>query len=293
MSTVLVTGATGFLGEYVIARLLAGAERVIAFARPTSHVAPLAALGVEVRSGDVGDQAALRRALAGVDVLVNLASLGFGHAPTIVAAAANLGLQHAVFVSTTSIYSSLPSGSKPTRIAAEQAIRNSGLSYTLLRPTMIYGSPRDRNIWRLIKYLSRWPVVPLVGDGSAQQQPVFVDDVAQAVVAALHTEAARGSEYNLAGGTRLSFAQLLREVCRQLGRRAAMIRIPSNVAVAAAHALRQLGLGISAEQVLRLQEDKVFDCSAAQRDLCYTPRAFEVGLAQELEWLRRLPLVPS
>lgn len=293
MSTVLVTGATGFLGEYVIARLLAGAERVIAFARPTSHVAPLAALGVEVRSGDLGDQAALRRALAGVDVLVNLASLGFGHAPTIVAAAANAGLQHAVFVSTTSIYSSLPSGSKPTRIAAEQAIRNSGLSYTLLRPTMIYGSPRDRNIWRLIKYLSRWAVVPLVGDGSALQQPVFVDDVAQAVVAVLHSEAARGSEYNLAGGTRLSFAQLLREVCRQLGRRAAMIRIPSNVAVAAARALRQSGLGISAEQVLRLQEDKVFDCSAAQRDLCYTARAFEVGLAQELEWLRRLPLVPS
>lgn len=293
MSTILVTGATGFLGEYVIARLLAGADRVVVFARPTSHVAPLAARGVEVRSGDLGDQAALRRALAGVDVLVNLASLGFGHAPTIVAAAANAGLQHAVFVSTTSIYSSLPSGSKPTRIAAEQAIRNSGLSYTLLRPTMIYGSPRDRNIWRLIKYLSRWPVVPLVGDGSALQQPVFVDDVAQAVVAVLHSEAARGSEYNLAGGTRLSFAQLLREVCRQLGRRAAMIRIPSNVAVAAARALRQLGLGISAEQVLRLQEDKVFDCSAAQRDLCYTARAFEVGLAQELEWLRRLPLVPS
>jgi nucleoside-diphosphate-sugar epimerase len=72
-----------------------------------------------------------------------------------------------------------------------------------------------------------------------------------------------------------------------------MIRIPSKAAVAAAHALQRLGLGISAEQVQRLQEDKVFDCSAAQRDLCYTARAFEVGLAQELEWLRRPPSVPS
>ena len=98
MSTVLVTGATGFLGEYVIARLLAGADRVVAFARPASHVAPLAALGVEVRSGDLGDQAAVRRALAGVDVLVNLASLGFGHAPTIVAAATNAGLHRTVTV---------------------------------------------------------------------------------------------------------------------------------------------------------------------------------------------------
>jgi len=153
VSTVLVTGATGFLGEFVIARLRAGADRVVVFARPASNIAALVAQGVEVRSGDLGDQASLRRALAGVDVLVNLASLGFGHAPTIVAAAANAGLQHAVFVSTTSIYSSLPAGSKPTRIAAEQAVRDSGLPYTLLRPTMIYGSPRDRNIWRLIKYL--------------------------------------------------------------------------------------------------------------------------------------------
>jgi len=293
VSTVLVTGATGFLGEFVIARLRAGADRVVVFARPASNIAALVAQGVEVRSGDLGDQASLRRALAGVDVLVNLASLGFGHAPTIVAAAANAGLQHAVFVSTTSIYSSLPAGSKPTRIAAEQAVRDSGLPYTLLRPTMIYGSPRDRNIWRLIKYLSRWPAVPLVGDGSALQQPVFVDDVAQAVVAALHSPAARGSEYNLAGGTRLSFAQLLREVCAQLGRKVAMVRVPERVAVAVARGLQQLGLGISAEQVLRLQENKVFDCSAAQRDLCYTARAFEVGLAQEIEWLRRPPPMPD
>ena len=133
MSTVLVTGATGFLGEFVTARLRAGADRVVVFARPASNIAALVAQGVEVRSGDLGDQASLRRALAGIDLLVNLASLGFGHAPTIVAAAANAGLQHAVFVSTTSIYSTLPAGSKPTRIAAEQAVRDSGLPYTLLR----------------------------------------------------------------------------------------------------------------------------------------------------------------
>ena len=69
--------------------------------------------------------------------------------------------------------------SKKVRLAAENTIETSGLKYTILRPTMIYGSPRDRNMWRLIRFMRYSPIVPIFGDGNYLQQPIFVGDVAQ------------------------------------------------------------------------------------------------------------------
>ncbi len=94
-----------------------------AFVRPTSNKQALAAQGVELREGDLGDGQSLRAALAGIHTLVNVASLGFGHAPDIVRAAVEAGVQRAVFVSTTSIYTRLPAPTLPVRLEAERLIR--------------------------------------------------------------------------------------------------------------------------------------------------------------------------
>ena len=130
------------------------------------------------------------RGLAGArcDALVNLASLGFGHAPAIVAAAVGAGLGRAVFVSTTAVATGLPARSKAVRLAAEATVRSSGLAWTILRPTMIYGAPGDRNMSRLLALLIRarrglpgvgLPVVlPVPGGGRGLQQPVHVADIA-------------------------------------------------------------------------------------------------------------------
>ena len=78
----------------------------------------------------------------------------------------------------------LPVASKPIRERGEQLVRDSSVQWTILRPTMIYGTPADRNIARLVRFVSRWPVVPIVAP-DALQQPVHVEDVATAVATAL------------------------------------------------------------------------------------------------------------
>jgi nucleoside-diphosphate-sugar epimerase len=171
------------------------------------------------------------------------------------------------------------------RVQAEQLIAKSGLNYTILRPTMIYGTPRDRNIWRLISYLSRWPFIPVVGRGDALQQPVFVDDVANAVVQAADSECAIGKAYNLAGAAPLSFVQMVDTVCTGLNRSVARIHLPPRPTRAVAAALSRFGIPITPEQVARIEEDKTFDTSAAATDLCFAPLNFEHGLARELQWL--------
>src|SRR5207244_6121463 len=120
---------------------------------------------VELLTVDLADARSLTEALKGADSLINVASLGFGHAPSIVGSAIAAGIRRAVFISTTAVETTLSASTKSVRLAAEEIIRNSGLAYTILRPTMIYGTSRDRNICRLIRYVNRWPIIPVFVDG--------------------------------------------------------------------------------------------------------------------------------
>src|SRR5579871_3715109 len=153
----LVTGGSGFLGGYVLAEAARRGHSCVALARSPAAARSVTARGADPLTGDMDDQAALAGAFKGArcDALLNLASLGFGHAPAIVGAAIGAGLDRAVFVSTTAVTTALPARSKAVRLAAEQAIRSSGLKWTILRPTMIYGAPGDRNLCRLLAVLAR------------------------------------------------------------------------------------------------------------------------------------------
>jgi nucleoside-diphosphate-sugar epimerase len=281
---VLVTGATGFTGARVVPLLLDRA-RVRCFVRPSSNVQVLPVDRVELAYGDVSDQASLERALRGVDVLVNVASLGFGHTPAIVGAALNAGVKRAIFVSTTAVFTTLNAASKAVRLEAEATIAGSGLAYTILRPTMVYGSPRDRNMCRLIRYLRRWPAIPIFGSGEFKQQPVFVEDVAEAIARCVEADHTAGRSYNLPGASPLTYNTLIDTVCELLQRnvRKIHLRVAPIVAVLSSAERMGLRLPVKAEQILRLNEDKVFSCADASRDFGYRPRAFADGIRREIE----------
>jgi uncharacterized protein YbjT (DUF2867 family) len=278
---VLVTGATGFTGSRVVPLLLENGYEVRCFVRETSDRSPLSALGVEWATGDLSNPESLTAALRGVDALVNIASLGSGHAESIIRSAKEAGVRRGIFISTTAIFTRLNAGSKSIRLAAEEAIRSSGLDYTILRPTMIYGGPRDRNMWRLIHFLRVSPVIPIFGDGKSLQQPIFVDDVAQAVLLALQNDAAIGKSYNIAGKEPLTYNQVVDTVAAALGRRVLKLHLPHMPIVRLLHFAERmrLCLPIKAEQVLRLNEDKAFSYEEAQRDLGFNPRGFAEGIA--------------
>lgn len=281
---VLVTGATGFTGSRVVPLLLQSGYQVRCLTRATSDRAPLSALTVEWVTGDLSNPEALTAALRGVDALVNIASLGFGHAEDIIASAKAAGVKRGIFISTTAIFTQLNAGSKSVRLAAEEAIQASGLDYTILRPTMIYGGPRDRNMWRLIRLLRLTPVMPIFGDGESLQQPIFVDDVAQVVLRALQTDATIGRSYNIAGKDPLTYNQVIDTVASALGKRVWKLHLPYMPIVRALQFTERLGLRlpIKAEQVLRLNENKAFSNEEAQRDFGFSPRGFEEGIRTEI-----------
>ena len=281
---IFVTGATGFTGSRVVPLLLKSGYAVRCLYRASSDRSSLAGLDIEWALGDVSDPQSLTSAMQGTDALVNVASLGFGHAESILRSANEAGVKRGIFISTTAIFTQLNAGSKSVRLAAEEAIQASGLDYTILRPTMIYGSPRDRNMWRLIRLLRITPVMPIFGDGESLQQPIFVDDVAQAVLLALQTDATIGKSYNIAGKAPLTYNQVIGAVASALGKRVWKLHLPYMPIV---HMLQftermKFRLPIKAEQVLRLNENKAFSYEEARRDFGFSPRSFEEGLQTEI-----------
>jgi uncharacterized protein YbjT (DUF2867 family) len=285
MKTVLVTGATGFTGSHVVPLLLANNWRVRCLVRPNSKTEVLPVDLVELVHGDLDQPDSLARAMNGAETLVNIASLGFGHAPGIVAAAVAAEIRRCVFISTTAVFTTLKAASKSTRLAAEEMIRQSGLAYTILRPTMIFGGVRDRNICRLIRYLSKSRFIPVLGDGQRLQQPVYVNDLARAIVQALESETAIGRTYNISGQVPITYNELIDTVSRVMGREVYKIHLPLRPAVAGLSLLERLylRLPIKAEQVERLNEDKAFTHEDAQRDFGYEPHSFVYAISRELE----------
>jgi len=284
---VLVTGATGFTGSHVVPRLLQENLEVSCFVRSTSDFSSLPVSQVRVIYGDLSDPASLTTALAGMDVLINIASLGFGHAENIVSAAVQAGVSKAIFISTTAIFTQLNVNSKSTRLAAESTITQSQLPYTILRPTMIYGSIRDRNMYRLIRYLLRWPIIPIFGDGRSLQQPVYVEDVAQAVAQSLLSKRTVNKAYNISGADPLTYTQVIDTICEQIKRKVQKIYVPySPIAKGLSMMERvQIPFPVKAEQILRLNENKNFAHSDATDDFGYRPHSFAEGISFELATL--------
>jgi uncharacterized protein YbjT (DUF2867 family) len=282
----LVTGGSGFLGEYVLRAAARRGHEVTALARTRSAAARLRSLGAYPVSGDLNSAGSLVDAFdAGrCEALLNLASLGFGHAPAILAATEAAQIPRAVFVSTTAVTTTLAAASRRVRLAAEQQIRESGLDWTILRPTMIYGAAGDRNLCRLLPLLRRVPVLPVPGGGHLQQ-PVHVADVADAVLAAAEDAgpAADGTTYDIAGPEPLTFAELLRTAASVVASRTRFIPVPLPPVLAAARGYELISRNprIRVEQLRRLAEDKAFAIDAAARDLGYAPRSFADGIAAE------------
>ncbi len=286
--TIAVSGGNGFTGRFVCAELQRRQQSFIAVLRPGSDASWMEAHRIPVRFADLNQAVQLAEQLRGCRALLNVASIGFGAAPAVVEACQVAGVQRAVFVSTTAIFTQLNAGSKAVRQAAESAITSSDLDTTILRPTMIYGTPGDRNMIRLVRWLDRYPLLPVFGNGRSLQQPVHVSDVAWALVQVLESSEAIGRQFNLSGLEALSFNEVVRITAKLLGRRVHRFHIPSEPMVALLQFAESINikLPIKSEQILRLNEDKSFSHLEAKKIFGYRPKSFEEGIRDEVSLFR-------
>jgi NADH dehydrogenase len=277
---VLVTGGTGFVGREVVRQLHAAGHRVRLLVRqPGAPVARQMATvhGAQLCPGDVLEPASLPPALAGAEAVIHLVGIisevgrnTFENAHTlatqnVVTAAKSAGGVRYVQMSALGTRPDAASRYNQTKWAAEEAVRASGLAWTIFRPSLIYG-PEDHFV-NLFARMSRWsPVLPVMGSGRGLLQPVSVTATAQCFVRALTESASVGRTLDVCGPDRLSFVELLRTVLAVLGRRRRLVHIPLPLARLQARVLefvfpRLLGRAapLNRDQLLMLQEDNIGD----------------------------------
>jgi len=284
---ILLTGATGFLGEFVLKELVKRGHEVTCFVRKSSNLDIINQLNVKYFFGELDDYKSICEALDGKEALINIASLGFGHASNIIKACEKSNVKRAIFISTTGIYTKLNPDSKIIRLEAERLIKESKLDYTIIRPTMIYGTPKDRNMWRLIKYLKKIRILPILGDGTYLQQPVYVKDLASAIVKTYESTICIKKAYNISGAKPITYNDVVNITARALGKKVLKIHIPMKISYNFLKAYERMSKKpmLKAEQVLRLNENKDFSYEEASKDFEYKPLGFEEGIKREVTYL--------
>ena len=301
--TVLVTGATGYVGGYVTDALLARGHRVRALSRSASP--PLAAKGVEVRHGDVTRPDSFGDAFAGADAVVHLVGI-IDESPStgvtfeavhvdgtlnVVQAAREAGVGRFVHMSANGARADGVSAYQTTKWRAEQAVHAAGFGHTVVfRPSTLFGDPGPDNpefakrLWETL--VKPFPVLPVFGDGAYQLQPVHVAACADAMAQAVTRDASDGQAYGVAGHERIAYREVLRRIARGGGvRPKPTVPVPVAVARVGVNTLGKAGLlPISPAQFEMLVEGNTCDPSAFFADFGVESPPFD---GPSLSYLRR------
>jgi uncharacterized protein YbjT (DUF2867 family) len=310
-SRVAVIGASGFIGRYVVKHLAARGAVISAIARHVEGASVLQPMG------DVGqiapirasllDENRLAAALAGVDAVVNLA--GILHArgtqsfdavhrdgPARLARLAKAGgVKHLVHISSLGAAADSPSAYARSKAEGEVALRAAFPSAVILRPSVVFG-PEDDFFNRFAAMVQLVPVLPLIGGGGTRFQPVYVGDVAEAVVRGLDNPAAAGCTYELGGPRSYTFKELMELVLTETRRRALLVKLPWSLASLQAACLELPSKilpflpdpPLTRDQVKLLKSDNVVSPSALTlRDLGIEPVAVEAILPTYMDHYRR------
>jgi nucleoside-diphosphate-sugar epimerase len=281
--SIFITGGTGNTGQAVL-RLLAADEafrgaRITCLCRREGRAERLLSFGVKIAGGDASRVESIRRVYQGEPIVIHISSIF--HSEAVLEGCR--GMKRIIAVSSTRVYSRAYADAG--RIAdAERAIDRFGVPSTILRPTMIYGTPEDRNISKFIRLVRKSPIVPLPGGGKAIFQPVHVDDLASCILAALKAPASAGKTYDIPGGSAHTLREIVQIIARTLGKTIITVPVPIGLAAAGASLQAKL-LGrsvITREQIERLREDKMYDWAEATKDLGHSPRQLREGIEQEI-----------
>jgi nucleoside-diphosphate-sugar epimerase len=168
-------------------------------------------------------------------------------------------------------------------VEAEARVRewaeSRGVEWVILRPTLIYGLGRDKNIAEIARIICRFGFFPLFGKANGLRQPIHAADVAGACQAALLAPGAANRAYNISGGEMLPYREMVTRIFAALGRRPRLLPVPLSAFRVAVALLRCLPRyrHWSAAMAERMNRDLVFDHHEAARDLAFKPRAFALS----------------
>jgi len=275
---ILVTGATSQIGIFLIPRLLEAGHEVIAVSRRDNPDSRVTCLKLDLNHLD-------HVQFPHADVLIHIAGLQF--MADLMEQAKCSGIHRIIVFSSTSLITKKdsPDEAEKSMIKSlamaernfQQICNAEGISWTLFRPTLIYGAGKDKNIEFIRSMINTFGVFPVIGNGRALRQPVHADDLASACVTALNHSAMGDKIYNLSGGEILSYRNMVEKVFDSCGKQARIISVPLILVRLALKLIRLIPRYryLNDAMIHRMKMDMIFSHEDATKDFAYSPRSFQ------------------
>jgi len=297
MAIVLVTGASGFVGSHVVPELVGGGHRVVALVRDAKAGAAVMARldadqrrSVELRTGDPVANVGLAEAIAGVDATVHLVAIArdrdggksllrvnLGGTKRMLDAARQAGVTRFVHVGALGVKDDPDLHYASSKAKAEAAVRASGLEWTILKPSVLWG-PRDGFLNTIADLVRTSPgLVPVPGAGTSRFQPLAVADLAICVRMSLEDPSTIGRAIELGGPRYWSYREITREVLAGMrrGRRIVRLPVPLMGAVARTAEALHVPFPVASDQLRMLRLDNVGALDGCYRAFGFVPRSME------------------
>jgi uncharacterized protein YbjT (DUF2867 family) len=308
MATILVTGASGFVGSHLVPALVDARHRVVGLVRDEDGAAlvrrrlsPEQRDAVETRLGDVTRRETLPPALGGADLVLHLVAIprdfdggqslrlvNTEGTRNVVGAARDAGVRRFVHQGGLAVVDEPELHYASSKAKAMAIVRESGLDWTILAPSLLFG-PRD-GFFNLVAGLVRMSpgVVPITGTGSARFQPLAIEDLARVVVAVVADDATIGREYPLGGPRYWTYREIVEEVLRAMGTRRILVPMPVPLIrlVAASAELVRLPFPVATDQLRQLKLDNIGPLDSVASAFGFEPRPMEGGLGHVARRLR-------
>lgn len=296
MGTVFIAGGTGFVGSHLLEAFSRDSGvRARCLVRSAARAGHCTDKGFETFIGDITDRPSLRTALLGVETVFHLVGLIEEAGPqtfqrVVVEGTRNLidearlaGVGHFVYVSSLGANPDSPHRYLKSKALAEQAVMDSGIPYTIFRPSLVIGSGGGF-VGKLKDIIALpGPIVPVPGGGETKFQPIYVGDLSRCLTSVIGDPEAKGRVYELGGPEQLSYNTLLLMMAEVMGKRKKLLHIPMKLAIFGARALGLLGISpVTPEQLELLGTDNICSAGCVKEEFHFEPLGFREAISLSL-----------
>lgn len=292
---ILITGANGHSGKIFLNNIENNKKNIYEEIHVVVRNSSLddfierSPLNIIKHVGDIKDSDFVENITKDIDVILHIA--GIQMSELIFYKAIENNINWIISIHTTGRYSKFKSASAEYIDIEDKLLKlRDKINITILRPTMIYGSSRDRNMNKLIKFIDRFPIYPIFGNGNNLMQPVNAKDLAIAYQQVIeNSEITINENYNLSGKYPIKYKNLISTVSQHLNKKTVLVKLPIIFSRFFVRICRKLvpKFPLNEEQVLRMKEDKDFTHLKATKDFGYNPMSFEEGIVEEIKEYKR------
>ncbi len=291
-----VTGGSGFLGTHLLKELRSSSHKVTALVRNPGSVEPLLWPGLTLKKGDITVEKDVIEAAYGCEAVVHLAAATdisnfyinykvnvVGVKNIITACKANK-IRRVIFFSSHCAVRKNRDAYGITKKNGEELFEQSGLAYTIFRPTMICGRG-SKEFTTFVDFICKLPIVPMIGNGKNLFQPSFVDDVIQLIINSLKNQETIGKYYEIGGKDRICADDFVKIIASKLNLKRKILHIPLRLCILGARAFGAVSrhTPVSVDQVLAFSQDNIVDLHGIQKDLGYEAQPLKLFLDKILE----------